>query len=165
MQLRSWERTQENKASRTRDYWQIITNKVKLRQLKYKGITLIDATGIGDVIDSFLNSNDIVPIKLNSSNEEAIIESGLSALQTGEIGLPLDVINQTLNGEYWSLKDELMDFEPDHRDKIIWDFVCALFIGVWYAKGHYISGVNKARTAPQIVPLLKGINKYAMATR
>jgi hypothetical protein len=165
MQLRSWERTQENKGSRTRDYWQIIANKVKLRQLRYKGITLIDATGIGDVIDSFLNSNDIIPVKLNASNEEAIIESGQSALQAGEIGLPLDVINQTLNGEYWSLKDELMDFEPEHRDKIIWDFVCALFIGIWYAKGHYISGVKKANNAPQIVPLLKGINKYAMATR
>jgi hypothetical protein len=163
MQLRSWERTQDDKKNRTRSYWQIISNNVKMRQMKWHGITLIDATGLGDVLDSFLNSNDIIPIKLNSTNENEIIESGLTSLQLGEIGLPLSDITQTLNGEYWSLRDELVDFEPDAKNSIIWDFVCALFMGIWYAKGHYNPDSKKRIFSPQILPLLKGINRHDMA--
>jgi len=167
LQLRSWERTQEDKANRTRTYWDLIKKRVRDRHMKWKGKTIIDATGIGDVLGSDLAGIHPVLVKLVNPIRVQIIEEGLSALENGEIGIPLQGdtehkgIEQILNGEYWCLRDELTDFDPEALDYIIWDVVCCLFIGAWYSKGFRPNKVKLRNvTVPQVNPRAKGRSKY-----
>lgn len=169
LQLRSWERTQEDKGSRTRAYWDLIKKRVRERHLKWGGKTIVDATGIGDVLASDLAKIHPLELKLVGRVREQIIEEGIATLENGEIGLPLQGdsehrgIEQVVNGEYWCLRDELTDFDSEALDHIIWDFVCCLFIGTWYAKGYRPSCVNEKKISGPVTARLKGMSKYAVA--
>lgn len=162
IQLRSWERMKDA-GNRNRTYWQLVTKKVKDRHLKWGGKTIIDATGIGDVLASYLNEIHPVELKLHKKLEEQIIEIGQSLIENGEMGLPLSDIHHVINNEYWCLRDELTDFDSTALDYIIWDFVCCLFIGAWYVRGYRPADKSKKKNSPpRCVPMAKGANKYAM---
>lgn len=164
LQLRSWERMKDDKNNRNRAYWQLVTKRVKDRHLKWGGRTIIDATGIGDVLASYLKDIHPVEIKLHTNLRNQIIEIGLSVFENGEIGIPLETVNQVIQNEYWSLRDELTDFDPAALDYIIWDFVCCLFIGCWFARGYRSnSSKSKKKMPPRCIPMAKGVKKNAMA--
>lgn len=162
LQLRSWERMQDDKMNRNRKYWELVKKKVKNRHIKFRGITGIDGTGLGDVMDSFLADINPISFKLHKKLRDDICETGASVVQCGEIGLPLDEIHQTLNGQLWTARDELNDFDPESLDIIIWDFVCALFLGIWLAKGKRPPGRGKEDNVPRCAPRVKGVAKHAM---
>jgi len=173
LQLRSWERTQEDKSNRTRTYWELVKKRVRERHAKWKGKTVIDATGIGDVLGSDLASIRPVLVKLVNPIRAQIIEEGISSLENGEIGIPLQGdsqhkgIEQVLNGEFWCLRDELTDFDPECLEHIVWDFVCCLCIGAWFSKGFRPTKVKLREGAlPPVNARVKGRNKYgAVAAR
>ena len=161
IQLVSWERMQD-KGSRNKKYWAIVIDKVNKRHKKWRGRTICDATGLGDVVCSSLNIPHL-PLKLNTKNREEIIEEGLSSIQLGNIGLPLEDVHQVIDQRYWCLRDELTDFDDTALDHVIWDFVCCIFIGVWYASGkrpRIRSNKNKKPSPPRTVAKLKGVSKY-----
>lgn len=161
LQLRGWERKQDNKENRNRNYWTLICQKVKNRHRMWRGKTIIDATGLGDVLDSMLSDINPMALKLHTNIRNEIIETGLSCIELGEIGLPLAQMSHVLNDSFWSAEDELADFDPQNLDSIIWDFVCALFIGIWAAKGHsYGNKKQKKKSPPRINPIAKGRPKY-----
>lgn len=168
LQLRSWERTQEDKGSRSKKYWDLIKKRVRERQTKWGGKTVIDATGLGDVLGSDLADIHPVLVKFSSNIRSAIIEEGVACLENGEIGLPLQGntthkgIEQVLNGEYWCLRDELTDFDIDGLEHIVWDFVCCLCMGAWYSKGFRPNKVKVKgeEIRPAMPARMKGINKY-----
>ena len=164
LQLRSWERMKDDKNNRNRSYWQLVTKRVKDRHLKWSGRTIIDATGIGDVLASYLNEIHPVELKLQTNIRNQIIEIGLSVFENGEIGIPLETVNQVIQNEFWCLRDELTDFDPTALDYIIWDFVCCLFIGCWFARGYRSStSKSKKKIPPRCAPMAKGVNKNALA--
>lgn len=162
MQLRSWSRYQDP-GRRNPEYWMKVEDNVRARNKKYVGRTVYDATGLGDVLDSHLQDLRPKPIgvKLTKPLEEDIIDVGVSVIQNGSIGLPLDQITQTLNGEYWSAEDELLDFEPSAKNEIIWDFVCALFLGIYFAVGKLKPSSKKPKAPPRVAPRAKGVSRYA----
>lgn len=172
LQLRSWERTQQEKDSRTRTYWDLIKKRVRERHAKWKGRTIVDATGIGDVLASDLADIKPLELKLVGRVRDQIIEEGIATLEKGDLGLPLNGdsehkgIEQIINGEFWCLRDELTDFDPEALDHIVWDFVCCLFIGAWYAKGYRPSSDGKKRKPPAPkAARATGRSKYAGVRR
>lgn len=169
VQLKSWERTRDPQ-SRTRKYWQLIKKRIRDRHSKFRGKTILDATGLGDVIGSDLSDIKPVLVKLSTPVRNEIIEAGINAIEMGHLGLPLQgdgthkPIEQILGGEYWCLRDELTDFDPEALDHIIWDFVCCLFIGVWFSRGYRPGTKNKGKKAkPPSPPRVKGVCKYGAA--
>lgn len=167
LQLRSWERTQEDKGNRTRTYWDLVKKRVRERHAKWKGRTIIDATGIGDVLGSDLAGIKPVLIKLVNPIRAQIIESGVGCLENGEIGIPFQgdaehkAIEQVLNGSFWCLRDELTDFDPEALQYIVWDFVCCLCIGAWFSKGFRPTKMRgREKALPAVTPMLKGLSKY-----
>lgn len=162
LQLRSWERRQDP-GNHNRTYWQLVTKLVKNRHLKFPSITGIDATGLGDVLGSFLSDINPVLVKFNHQLRNQIIEQGVSTIQAGDIGIPFSQINQVINNEYWSARDEFTDFDPEALDIVIWDFVCAVFMGIWLAKGFRPkeSTRKKKKSKPRLSASVKGASKYA----
>lgn len=172
LQVRSWERWQEDKNNRDRKYWQNVAERVRARNAKWPGRTAIDATGLGDVVGSFIEDINPECVKLVGEVRQDIIETGITTLEQGGIGIPLKDITQVLNGESWRAEDELADFDQSALDKTIWDWVCALFIGIWVAKGRgdkYIKrrglGTGKKRRNVQRngTSIVKGADRNEMA--
>jgi hypothetical protein len=155
LQLVSWERMRDTKKTDT-SYWKKVREKMALRNKKWRGITVADATGIGDVILDDLPFT-VYPIILAGKIQSEIISFGMTAIENAEIGLPLEQINQIIDGEYWSAYDELSDFDPQYTDSIIWDFVCTLFMGIWYIK----TKPNLREKQTMLSPLAVGVSKYA----
>jgi hypothetical protein len=166
LQLRSWERTQDPE-KKDREYWQRIAHRVRERHRKWRGVTVIDATGLGDVLASFLSDIQPICIKLEGGAtglRAAIIEEGISVVQMAEIGLPLSEVAHTLNGVYWSLKDEMLNFEPSALQHIVWDFICSLFLGIWVARGKRTGPKSngKKKAPPRVKPRVKGVPRHAV---
>ena len=161
LQLVSWERFQD--ANRDRNYWQKVERSIKRRNEIWRGQTVIDKTGIGDVVFNYIEDMSPPPIGIQLGQQrgklrEDIINEGLSTIENGKIGIPPS-IEQIYNNELWTLRDELSDFDQNHTDVIIWDFVCALFLAIYIANGHQIQTKEKKRTIPNIVAV-KGSSKY-----
>ena len=162
LQVVDWERHQESKDSKNRSWWQLIEKRIRQRNERWRGRTVIDATGLGDVMDSMLCDINPIPIKLSTTLRNNIIDEGIGTLQQGLIGIPLTSIHHVLNDEYWSLRDEFIDFDRKALDKIIWDMVCALFLGIWVAKGKTNSNTN-VNTTP-LPARAKGVKRHAVAS-
>lgn len=168
LQLRSIERKQDP-GKRNKLYWQHVCMRVRDRGSKWKGVTGIDATGIGDVLSSFLCDTAHIPFNFGKGQgalRDEIVDTGVAAIQCGEIGLPLSDprLNIVTNGELWSARDELSDFDRNTLDTLIWDFACALFMGIYLAKGKRGKVNSKSKIIPSIsVPAITGAPKYAMA--
>jgi len=158
LQIKSWERYKEF-TERNAQYWKNVETKIRARVKKWGGILVLDRTGLGDVVWSYLS--DLNPIGINLATahgklEQDIISEGLSHFETGKIGVPPDIEQITEpDNELWTLRDELTDFSPDNKDNIIWDFVCALFLGIWVARGHAKPENNEPKPRPA-VPMVAG---------
>jgi hypothetical protein len=166
LQLRSVERIQDSER-RDRDYWRKVVSKVERRHEKWRGVTGIDGTGIGDVVDGFLT----IPRRTFNFGDRGLrsemIELGISTILGGRIGLPLS--DRQMNcvargGETWSAREELLDFDPDHLDHIVWDFVCALFMGIYLARGRRPSRGKKDEHVLAVAKTA-GSSRYAMVQR
>jgi len=159
VQLVSWERAQD-KGNRNKKYWKMVIEKVNKRHKKWRGRTICDATGLGDVVCSSLSIPHL-PLKLVGKIRDEIIEEGLSAVQLGNVGLPLDDVHHVIDQRYWCLRDELTDFDETVLDHVVWDFVCCIFIGMWYAIGKRPKQKSKKKQSPpRTNAKLKGASKY-----
>lgn len=153
-QIRNFERFQDPAGHRTASYWKTVENRIRLRAKTWGGPTIVDQTGLGDVVASYIS--DINPVMANFGRgqlREDMIAHGIGMTQRGEFGLPH--CEQVTQGEVWTAEDELRDFEPDQAGNI-WDFVCCLFMGLWYLKGKKFPG-NEEKAAPTMSPRAHGI--------
>lgn len=151
LQLRSVYRHREDSGSRNKRYWERVAKLIKDRQKKWGGRTAIDSTGLGDPIGSFIA--DINPILVNlgagrGAQRADIISEGVACLQLGQIGIPSTIEQIEEDGQLWTPRDELSDFDPDQLQGVIWDFVCALFIAIWIAHGKKPSSKSKRNSKP-----------------
>lgn len=166
LQLRSIERRQDP-GKRNREYWQLIAKSVRDRHKKWRGALGMDITGLGDVLSSFLSDVPHTPFNFglgHGSLRNEIIETGISVISCGEIGIPLSDprLNVVMRGELWSARDELLDFTPDALDHVNWDFVCALFMAIFIAKGHKVKRGKSASMPNSSIACIKGVNRYAV---
>lgn len=156
IQLRSFERFHDH-GKRNKNYWQMVCEKIRARKKKWPGILAIDATGIGDVVSSFIS--DVPHVRISFGNKKLrndIIETGSNSIIIGDCGLPLSDprLNTVYKGEFWSAREELIDFDPDSLHSIVWDFVCALFIAIYIAKGKSKGGAHNSNI---LVPMATGV--------
>jgi hypothetical protein len=140
-----------------REYWQMVIAKIKLRQSLWGGITAIDRTGVGDVVMSFLEDTNAIGYSLQESLRAQIISEGVSSINLGKIGIPS--LTQFHEEGSWFAQDELRDFDQDNPDN--WDFICALFISIWLARGNRPGSTNVANPT---VARAAGVSKYAFAS-
>ena len=131
-----------------------------MRHSKWRGVTIIDGTGLGDVMASYLEDIRPVVLKLYGKIRESIIAEGVSSIQLGEFGLPLKNVNHILNGEYWALTDELLDFDRSALDTLVWDMACCIFIAAWFVKGKCPPDATPKRNAPAVKPIAQGRKRH-----
>lgn len=153
-------RFKEDKDNRNPEYWKKVEKKIKSIHRQWPGTTVIDYTGVGDVVGSYLTDIDPIMLKISERMREDLIENGLSFFESGNIGLPY-IEQVEKDGTVWTAEDELRDFELNPKN-IIWDFVCALFLGLWVIEGkHKKSEKPKEQARPSIVNV-RGVKKHAM---
>ena len=155
-QLVNLERHRELPENRDPTYWQGVVAKVHFRHRKWGGLTAYDSTGVGDVVSSYIQDINAIGVYLTEKVKSGLIICGLDYIQNGRVGLPN--IEIPSGDEVWSTTDELLNFDEENTDKIIWDFVCALFIALWVSRGKHIPETNEA-AGPSVVAV-KGATKY-----
>jgi hypothetical protein len=154
--LVSVERYRDPKENRDPTYWQGVVNKVHFRHRKWGGLTAYDSTGVGDVVSSYIQDINAIGVYLTDRVKGGLITCGLDYIQNGRVGIPY--IEIPIEDEVWSTHDELLNFDEENTDKIIWDFVCALFIGLWVSRGKH-SPDSTDLVMPSVVGV-KGASKY-----
>ena len=78
-------------------------------------------------------------------------------IEMGKLGIPN--IEQVIDNELWTLRDEFADFDPENLKVVIWDMVCAIFLAIWIAKGKRFSTKEKKRPIPTVIAV-RGRNKH-----
>jgi len=159
-QLVSFERFKEDKDFRNPEYWPMAIAKIVQRHKDWPGKTVIDKTGLGDVVMSYIPKQvnaiglDLGTFDRGTRVKQAIIQNGSSMINMGKVGIPW--IEQITNGSTWTLQDEMRDLEEDTRG-IVWDGVCALFLALYILKNNTFQ--NKP-TAPRRVVGARGVSRY-----
>jgi len=162
LQLVSLDRFSDH-GNRDRKYWQKVEQIIRKRAKIWGGETVIDKTGLGDVVYSYIE--DINPIGINLATakgalRQSIIDEGISVFEMAKIGIPKNFeITDEVENQVWLLKDEISDFDPEHLKVIIWDMVCAIFLAVWIATNHEIPNKEDKKPKPTICRV-KGASKY-----
>lgn len=163
VQLVSFERHQDSKDNPDSDYWHNAIAKITNRQKIWGGRTVIDKTGLGDVVFEFIPKHvRAIGLDLGSSArgggrlKSDIVQNGISCINMEQVGIP-QTVEQVTNEGTWTLEDELRDFCEDTRG-IVWDAVCALFLGLYIINNPDAGGIGTPRS-PSIVGA-KGASKY-----
>lgn len=152
-------RFKESADNRNPEYWRLVEAKIKSVHKKWPGVTVIDYTGVGDVVGSYIQEISPILIKLTEKLKADIITHCVTEFEHGNVGLPL-IEHVAKDGTTWLAENEIRDFQIV-TGNIIWDFVCALFLAIWVADGKHSQSLKpKSQSNPSVV-VLKGINKHA----
>jgi hypothetical protein len=113
--------------------WKDVYTAIRKRKAEYGGPVIIDSTGLGDVVLSELK--DIKAIGFNFGEKGGKAKSELianlqQAHSLGHIAYPY--IEQTEDGEVWSLQEELRNFYWDSKGDC--DAVMALALALWLVR-------------------------------
>lgn len=156
LQVVSYERFKDRQNSPSPEYWKLVEQRIKAANSKWKGTTIIDKTGIGDVMFSYIQDVAPIGVVFSSKNEEEMIATASGVMQRAKVGLP-KIEQREDDGSMWIAQDELRDFEQDSKQRGQWDFVCALFMAIACAHGMFI----EKKQTPQMPSRIKGVSKYA----
>lgn len=77
----AFERTQK-------ETWPIMIGKLEKRVARYGGRGAHDATGLGDVVEGFLNSPKIKPIIMRGNERRSLLSEYIAGIENGEIEAP-----------------------------------------------------------------------------
>jgi hypothetical protein len=108
--------------------WPEVYARIRARKVAYGGDTIIDSTGLGDVVVSEVN--DIKPIGFiftGKSKAELLLNLQI-AFERGEVGLPF-VETGVGSDQYWSFADELRDLRWEDNSHC--DAAMALALALW----------------------------------
>lgn len=111
--------------------WPFVYAAIRQRKREYGGDTIIDSTGLGDVVISELK--DIAPLGFifTAKSKAELLTSLQSEMEAGHIGIPY--IETGVGGtDYWNFIDELRELNWGDNTKC--DAVMALALAVWTAK-------------------------------
>jgi len=112
---------------RTQREWPVIINAIKQRHRKYGGVTIIDSTGLGDVVLSELDDIGAVGFNFGGGNRDLLLANFERAVFSDEIRWPHQEFPD--NGSVWSLTDEIRAMDKSYVN--VGDGVCALALALW----------------------------------
>ncbi|UCE65302.1 MAG: hypothetical protein JSU85_10550 [Candidatus Zixiibacteriota bacterium] len=115
---------------RTQREWPVIINAIKQRHKRYGGITIIDSTGLGDVVLSELDDIGAVGFNFGGGNRDLLLANFERAVFSDEIRWPHEELPD--NGSVWSLTDEIRAMDKSYIN--VGDGVCALALALWQVR-------------------------------
>jgi hypothetical protein len=115
---------------RTQREWPVIINAIKQRHKKYGGITIIDSTGLGDVVLSELDDIGAVGFNFGGGNRDLLLANFERAIFSDEVRWPHEELPD--NGSVWSLTDEIRAMDKSYVN--VGDGVCALALALWQVR-------------------------------
>jgi hypothetical protein len=119
-----------NEILRTQREWPIIINAIKQRHKKYGGITIIDSTGLGDVVLSELDDIGAVGFNFGGGNRDLLLANFERSIFSDEVRWPYEELPD--NGSVWSLTDEIRAMDKSYVN--VGDGVCALALALWQVR-------------------------------
>ncbi len=111
--------------------WPYVYETIRKRKREYGGDTIIDSTGLGDVVISELA--DIAPqgFVFTTRSKADLLTNLQSEFEAGHIAVP-QYETGTGDSDYWSLVDELRELNWEKNDHC--DAVMAIALALWAAK-------------------------------
>ncbi len=111
--------------------WPFVMAAIRQRKREYGGDTIIDSTGLGDVVISELD--DIRPIGFIFTNhsKSELLTNLQAEFAAGNVALPY-VENDLTGPDYWNFIDELRDLNWNENSHC--DAAMALALALWGAK-------------------------------
>lgn len=111
--------------------WPTVIDSIKRRHRKYGGVTIVDSTGLGDVVLSELNDIGAVGFNFGGGNRDLLLANFERAVFSGEILWPYEEFPDT-GGSIWSLTDEIRAMDKMYAN--VGDGVCALALALWQVR-------------------------------
>lgn len=115
---------------RTQREWPVIINAIKERHKKFGGVTIIDSTGLGDVVLSELDDIGAVGFNFGGGNRDLLLANFERAIFSDEVRWQHEEIPD--NGSVWSLTDEVRAMDKSYVN--VGDGVCALALALWQVR-------------------------------
>jgi len=111
--------------------WPATIRMIKEVHGRYGGVTIIDSTGLGDVVLSELNDIGAVGFNFGGGNRDLLLANFERAIYAGEVAWQ-DVEYPNGNGGTWSLTDEIRAMDKSYEN--VGDGVCALALALWQVR-------------------------------
>jgi len=111
--------------------WPDVIQTIRQRQREYGGETIIDSTGLGDVVLGELKDIKAVGFSFSPKSKAELLTNLQAQFESGNIGLPsIDML--TDGGDYWSFTQELR--ELNWTENTTADAAMALALCLWQAR-------------------------------
>ncbi len=111
--------------------WPVTIKSIKDIHARYGGITIIDSTGLGDVVLSELGDIGAIGFNFGGGNRDLLLANFERAIYAGEVLWP-DIEIPDDNGGTWSLTDEIRAMDKSYEN--VGDGVCALALALWQVR-------------------------------
>jgi hypothetical protein len=111
--------------------WPATIRAIKDTHNHYGGITIIDSTGLGDVVLSELDDIGAIGFNFGGGNRDLLLANLERAIYANEVIWPeIDIPDD--NGGNWSLTDEIRGMDKSYEN--VGDGVCALALALWQVR-------------------------------
>ncbi|MFH2057259.1 MAG: hypothetical protein ABIJ61_14975, partial [bacterium] len=107
--------------------WPAVYESIRQRQREYGGETIIDSSGVGDVVLAHLSDIKAQGVVFTTQSKAELLTNLQSHFESGLIGVP--VIEDYSESEVWSITDELREATWEHNSHC--DAVMALALALW----------------------------------
>jgi hypothetical protein len=111
--------------------WPVTIKAIKDVHARYGGITIIDSTGLGDVVLSELGDIGAIGFNFGGGNRDLLLANLERAIYAGEVLWPDDELPDD-GGGTWSLTDEIRAMDKSYQH--VGDGVCALALALWQVR-------------------------------
>jgi hypothetical protein len=114
--------------ARTQREWPVTIKAIKERHRQYGGVTIVDSTGVGDVVLAELDDIGAVGFNFGGGNRDLLLANLERAIFAGEVIWPhIELPDE--GGSTWSLTDEIRAMDKSYKN--VGDGVCALALALW----------------------------------
>ncbi|OGC92771.1 MAG: hypothetical protein A2W25_13795 [candidate division Zixibacteria bacterium RBG_16_53_22] len=111
--------------------WPVTIRIIKETQQRFGGITVIDSTGLGDVVLAELDDIGAVGVNFGGGNRDLLLVNLERAIFAGEVTWPDTEYSDDGRGK-WSLTDEIRAMDKAYTN--VGDGVCALALALWQVR-------------------------------
>ena len=111
--------------------WPVTIDAIKQRHRKYGGVTIVDSTGLGDVVLAELDDIGAVGFNFGGGNRDLLLANFERAVFSGEIRWIYEEFPDE-GGSTWSLTDEIRAMDRSYIN--VGDGVCALALALWQVR-------------------------------
>jgi hypothetical protein len=110
--------------------WPVTIKAIKERHKKYGGVTIVDSTGLGDVVLSELDDIGAVGFNFGGGNRDLLLANLERIIFSNGVRWPNIEIQQ--DSITWSLTDEIRAMDKSYTN--VGDGVCALALALWQVR-------------------------------